>query len=99
MYTTGRTEWPITDDPNHTVRAGKSQSSSTGHGFSVGNYCFADVNEYLTLRDAPSTSAGEIARLPDDTMMVILELTNDTMMQVQVVSTGQVGYVNRNYVK
>ena len=32
-------------------------------------------------------------------MMVILELTNDTMMKVQVVSTGQVGYVNRNYVK
>ena len=100
---TGQQGWVnasyITDDPNHTVRAGKSQSSSTGHGFSVGNYCFADVNEYLTLRDAPSTSAGEIARLPDDTMMVILELTNDTMMQVQVVSTGQVGYVNRNYVK
>ena len=101
---TGQQGWVnasyITDDPNNTVRAGKSQSSSaTGHGFSVGNYCFADVNEYLTLRDAPSTSAGEIARLPDDTMMVILELTNDTMMKVQVVSTGQVGYVNRNYVK
>lgn len=101
---TGQQGWVnasyITDDPNNTVRAGKSQSSSaTGHGFSVGNYCFADVNEYLTLRDAPSTSAGELARLPDDTMMVILELTNDTMMKVQVVSTGQVGYVNRNYVK
>ncbi len=102
---TGQQGWVnasyITDDPNNTVRAGhsRSQSQTTGHGFSVGNYCFADVNEYLTLRDAPSTSAGEIARLPDDTMMVILELTNDTMMQVQVVSTGQVGYVNRNYVK
>ena len=101
---TGQQGWVnasyITDDPNNTVRAGKSKSSSTtGHGFSVGNYCFADVNEYLTLRDAPSTSAGELARLPDDTMMVILELTNDTMMKVQVVSTGQVGYVNRNYVK
>ena len=101
---TGQQGWVnagyITDDPNNTVRAGKSKSSSaTGHGFSVGNYCFADVNEYLTLRDAPSTSAGELARLPDDTMMVILELTNDTMMKVQVVSTGQVGYVNRKYVK
>ena len=101
---TGQQGWVnasyITDDPNKTVRAGKSKSASaTGHGFSVGNYCFADVNEYLTLRNGPSTSAAEITRLPDDTMLIILELTNDTMMKVVVVSTGQVGYVNRNYVK
>lgn len=91
----------ITTDPNSTKRAGKSKSpvNMTGHGFSVGNYCFADVKEYLTLRNAPSTSAGELARLPDDTMMVILEICNEKMMKVQVVSTGQVGYVNRNYVK
>ena len=91
----------ITADPNSTKRAGKSKSpvNMTGHGFSVGNYCFADVKEYLTLRNAPSTSAGELARLPDDTMMVILEICNEKMMKVQVVSTGQVGYVNRNYVK
>ena len=90
----------ITSDPNSTVRAGKNRGvSTTSHGFSVGNYCYADVNEYLTLRDAPSTSADEITRLADDTMMVILELTNDTMMKVQVVSTGEIGYVNREYVK
>ena len=90
----------ITSDPNSTVRAGKNRSASTtSHGFSVGNYCYADVNEYLTLRDAPSTSADEITRLPDDTMMVILELTNKKMMKVQVVSTGAIGYVNREYVK
>ena len=91
----------ITADPNSTKRAGKSKSpvNMTGHGFSVGNYCFADVKEYLTLRNAPSTSAGELARLPDDTMMVILEICNEKMMKVQVVSTGQVGYVNRGFVK
>jgi hypothetical protein len=32
-------------------------------------------------------------------MLIILELTNDTMMKVQVVATGEVGYVNREYVK
>ena len=91
----------ITADPNSTKRAGKSKSpiNMTGHGFSVGNYCYADVEEYLTLRNAPSTSAGELARLPDDTMMVILEINNDKMMKVYVVATGQTGYVNRGYVK
>ena len=91
----------ITTDPNSTKRAGKSPSTinMTSHGFSVGNYCYADVKEYLTLRNAPSTSAGELARLPDDTMMVILEICNEKMMKVQVVSTGQVGYVNRGFVK
>ena len=90
----------ITSDPNSTIRAGKKDTpSTTNHGFSVGNYCYADVNEYLTLRNAPSTSAGELNRLPDDTMLIILELTNDTMMKVQVVATGEVGYVNRDYVK
>lgn len=91
----------IVADPSQAKRAGKSSSpvNMTTHGFSVGNYCFADVNEYLTLRTAPDTSASEIARLPDDTMLVILELTNSKMMKVYVVPTGQIGYVNRNYVK
>ena len=90
----------ISSNPNAMVRAGKSSSGSAPvHGFSVGDYCYADVNEYLTLRNAPSTSAGELNRLPDGTKLLILELTNSTMMKVRVVSTGEVGYVNRDYVK
>ena len=89
----------ISSNPNAMVRAGKSSSGSAPvHGFSVGDYCYADVNEYLTLRNAPSTSAGELNRLPDGTRLLILELTNSTMMKVRVESTGEVGYVNRNYV-
>lgn len=75
--------------------AGSTGSSASTAGDSI---YYADVDEYLTLRNGASTSAGEIERLAPCASMKLIAKTNDTMWQVEVVSTGSIGYVNKDYI-
>lgn len=74
-------------------RAGKSQPQS----YSSSSVYYANVDEFLTLRNAPSTSAEAIDYLPPYTAMYVLEWSGK-MAKVIVVETGQTGYVNGDYI-
>ena len=81
----------ITSNPNHFTRAGKVTQS----GFVVGGHYRANVNEFLTLRDAPSTTGNEITKLAKGSVMVVLEVTNSEFCYVEV--HGNKGYVMSKY--
>ena len=74
-------------------RAGKSQPQTSSNM----TVCYANVEEFLTLRNAPSTSAEAIDYLPPYTAMYVLEWSGK-MAKVVVVETGQTGYVNGDYI-
>jgi len=89
------------------VRAGKSshsggssRSSSSGSGGTsvvIGGYYQANVNEFLTLREAASTSAGEIMKIPVGSWVCVLSIANADFCKVRVESTGDEGYVLTKY--
>ena len=95
----GMTGWVNTDyvvsNINHCIRAGKS--APTSH---LPRDYEADVNEFLTLRNAPSTSGGEIKKLPRGTRMSVIEWTNAEFAYVQVYDeAGSTGYVMSKHLK
>ena len=81
----------VVSNINHCTRAGKTEPANN----SVMSYpsYWADVNEFLTLRDAPSTSGKEITKLSRGTIMTVLEWTNAEFCYVEVDDTGARGYV------
>ena len=62
-----------------------------------GGIYYAKVNEYLSLRAWPSTSADLLDKLLPGTLMM-LEYYDSGMAYVQVLSTGDHGYVNPAYI-
>lgn len=85
----------IVSNINHCMRAGQVAPANSG----ATNYStyWADVNEFLTLRDAPRTSGNEITKLSRGTTMTVLEWTNAEFCYVQVDYTGTKGYVMSKY--
>lgn len=100
---TGQTGYVHSDylvaDPNACIRAGKKyqQREPVGGAVFTGAYYQANVNEYLTLRDIPSTAGNEIAKLPAGTWMWVEEISNSEFCRVQVADNGYVGYVMTKY--
>lgn len=66
-------------------------------GYVIGKVYRAGVNEFLTLRDRPSTSGKALRKLGVDAEMELLELVNDEFCRVRVVETGEEGYVMTKY--
>lgn len=97
----GMTGWVNTEyivsDISSCIRAGRpvpsSNSTSNPYGLIVGEQYFADVNEFLTLRNSPNTSGKEIKKLPRYTILTIIEITNSEFSFVAQNTTGQKGYV------
>lgn len=93
----GQTGWVNTEyivsNINNCTRAGRSAPASS----SSYNLYYADVNEFLTLRDAPSTSGGEIVKIPRYGTMQVLEWTNSEFAYVQY--GNMYGYVMSKYLK
>lgn len=88
----------LSSDVNSFVRAGKSNESAADT-FVKGQICYAAVNEFLTLRDAPDTSGNAITTLKTGTQMEVLEVVNDEYCQVKVSETGEMGYVMSAYLE
>jgi len=89
----------LTSDVHSFVRAGKRSGSGTADTYEAGQICYAAVNEFLTLRNQPSTSGTEIAKLMPETEMVILEVSNAKFCRVRVSDTDQIGYVMSEYLR
>lgn len=90
--------------------SGKSQAlyvDLTDYSYSIGEYqedtpidggvYYAKVNEYLSLRAWPSTSADVLDKLFPGTLMM-LQYYDSGMAYVQVLNTGDYGYVNPAYI-
>ena len=58
---------------------------------------YANVKEYLSLREGPSTSSDVIDKLPDWTEFTILDYPEGKMVHVRVEETGQTGYVHVDF--
>ncbi len=90
--------------------SGKSQAlyiDLTDYSYSVGEYqedipvdggiYYAKVNEFLSLRAWPSTSADVVEKLLPGTLMMLLYYDSG-MAYVEVLNTGDYGYVNPAYI-
>ena len=92
---TGETGWVNSDyivlDPALCVRAGANSTSSTDFGSYRVN-----ANEFITLRDYPSTSGRQIERILTGHYVTVLEKTSSTFWKVRAES-GNVGYVMCSY--
>ena len=93
----GQTGWVNTEyivsNIHNCTRAGRSAPASS----SSYNLYYADVNEFLTLRDAPSTSGNEIIKIPRGATMEVLEWTNSEFAYVQYGNMH--GYVMSKHLK
>ena len=74
-------------------RAGKTKSVAVEDR----TIYYADVYDYLTLRQSASTDATEIGRLSAYSSMYVLENKNG-MAEVYALDTGETGYVNADYI-
>ncbi len=74
-----------------------SEYATESSGYVIGQIYRAGVNEFLTLRESPSTSGKALRRLGVDAEMELLEIVNDEFCRVRVVETGEVGYVMTKY--
>jgi len=95
----GMTGWVntdyITSNPNNFTRAGRNAPASA----SAGSLYWADVNEFLTLRDAPRTSGNEITTIPRGAVVTVLEWTNSEFCYVryETAHATLTGYVMSKY--
>jgi hypothetical protein len=74
-----------------------SSKSSSDSDLKPGMTAYANVKEYLSLREGPSTSSDVIAKLPDWTEFTILDYPEGKMVHVRVEETGQTGYVHIDF--
>ena len=74
-----------------------SSKSSSNYGLEPGMTAYANVKEYLSLREGPSTSSNVITTLPDWTEFTILDYPEGKMVHVRVEETGQTGYVHVDF--
>ena len=74
-----------------------SSKSSSNYGLEPGMTAYANVKEYLSLREGPSTSSDVITTLPDWTEFTILDYPEGKMVHVRVEETGQTGYVHVDF--
>lgn len=87
----------ITKREDGPKRAGKmSPDLFDTYSFYVGATCYLTCNEYVTLRDAPSTSGNEIRKVYKNELVTITELTNSEFYRVTT-GTGEWGYVMAKY--
>lgn len=59
----------------------------------------ADVNDYLSLREEPSSRAKVLEKLPPNTQMEVLSRDNAPYVQVYVTDLKIEGYVHEDYIK
>ena len=74
-----------------------SSKSSSDSDLKPGMTAYANVKEYLSLREGPSTSSDVIDKLPDWTEFTILDYPEGKMVHVRVEETGQTGYVHVDF--
>lgn len=74
-----------------------SSKSSSDSDLKPGMTAYANVKEYLSLREGPSTSSDVITTLPDWTEFTILDYPEGKMVHVRVEETGQTGYVHVDF--
>lgn len=95
---TGMTGWVngdyVVTDISKCKRAGKSQTS--GSSSNIGDIYVVDANEWITLRESPSTKGNEIEKIPTGHFVVLLEKTTDDFWMVQA-EDGNIGYVMCSY--
>ena len=110
---TGETGYVNSDyiKPEGSSGSSKSSSSSSSSGNSgssgsktsydsdlrPGMTAYANVKEFLSLREGPSTSSDVITRLPDWTEFTILDYPEGKMVHVRVEETGETGYVHIDF--
>ena len=86
------------DNSNSSGSSSSSSSkSSSDSDLKPGMTAYANVKEYLSLREGPSTSSDVIAKLPDWTEFTILDYPEGKMVHVRVEETGQTGYVHIDF--
>ena len=84
----------VVTDISKCKRAGKSQTS--GSSSNIGDIYVVDANEWITLRESPSTKGNEIEKIPTGHFVVLLEKTTDDFWMVQA-EDGNIGYVMCSY--
>ena len=86
------------DNSNSSGSSSSSSSkSSSDSDLKPGMTAYANVKEYLSLREGPSTSSDVIDKLPDWTEFTILDYPEGKMVHVRVEETGQTGYVHIDF--
>ena len=78
-------------------KGSSSSKSSSDSALKPGMTAYANVKEYLSLREGPSTSSDVIAKLPDWTEFTILDYPEGKMVHVRVEETGETGYVHTDF--
>lgn len=98
-YQEPETEAPTEEETTESIITTQPQISYTenpgNYNGSMMRYCTL-CNDYVTLRESPSTSAKEITKVPKNDY-VILESTLDDSQFMKVSYSGQTGYVMSAY--
>ena len=98
---TGETGYVNPDYIKAAGSSGKKDSSgskdSSNSDLKPGMTAYANVKEYLSLRDGPSTSANVIRKLPDWAELTILEYPQGKMVKVRDEESGLTGYVHTDF--
>ena len=99
----GLTGWVNTEyiisNINFSVGGGQANNATNNNPYDIriGGYYYANVDEFLTLRESPSTSGREIRKLAPGTSLIIVDIANSEFCYVHVEMTDERGYVMSSY--